>query len=101
MRKRQSKPALLVQVLTEIGKGRIFEGYIPDKHEFIHGECDGKSIRVNPAIATVDTLIHEALHRVNPAWAEPYVRNRTSFLLRRMSDEQIQQLYETYQTLAK
>lgn len=98
---KRERPALLVRVLTEIGKGRIYEGWIPDKEAFVHGLCDGKSIRVNPAVETVDTVLHEALHRLEPAWSERYVRNRTTFLLRCMSDEQIQQVYEEYQRLAK
>lgn len=90
-----------MRVLTEIGKGRISEGFIHDKDAFVHGEMDGKTIRVNPAISVCDTVIHEALHRMEPGWHENYVRRTTTFLLRRMSDEQIAQLYETYQQIAK
>jgi hypothetical protein len=101
MAKRDPKPALLVRVLTEIGRGKITEGFIHDKGYFTHGETDGKHIWINPAVAVVDTVIHEALHRLEPGWHEHYVRRTTTFLLRRMSEAQIQQLYETYQQIAK
>ena len=100
-RRTQPRPALLVRVLTEIGKGRISEGFIHDNDAFTHGETDGRHIKVNPAISVVDTLLHEALHRLEPGWHENYVRRTTTFLLRRMSDEQIQALYDTYQQIAK
>jgi hypothetical protein len=100
-RRTQPKPALLVRVLTEIGRGRITETFIKDKHHFVHGETDGRHIRINPAIATCDTLIHETLHRLEPHWSESYVRRTTTFLLRRMSDEQVEQLFETYHQIAK
>lgn len=100
-RRRDSRPALLVRVLTEIGRGHISEGYIRDKDVFIHGETYGRHIRINPAVATCDTLIHEALHRLEPAWSEVYVRRTTTYLLRRMSDEQVEALYEAYQQIAK
>lgn len=101
MSKRSSKPALLIRVLTEIGKGRITEGFIHDKREFVEGITDGTWIKVNPAISVCDTLIHEALHRLEPGWNENYVRRTTTFLLRRMSDEQIAQLFEEYKRLTK
>jgi hypothetical protein len=101
MAKRDPKPALLVRVLTEIGRGKITEGFISDKDHFTHGETDGKHIWINPAVAVVDTVIHEVLHRLEPGWHEYYVRRTTTFLMRRMSEAQIQQLYETYQQIAK
>lgn len=101
MSRRHAKPALLVRVLTEIGKGRITEGFIHDKHEFVEGITDGHWITVNPAISVCDTLIHEVLHRLEPEWSENYVRRTTTFLLRRMSNEQVAQLYEEYKSLTK
>ena len=101
MAKRRERPALLVDVLAEFGAGRITEAFITDRHCFIHGETDGKRITINPAIATVDTLIHEICHVIRPQWTENYVRRTTTWLLRRMSDEQIQALYEQYQKRAK
>jgi hypothetical protein len=93
---KRERPGLLVRVLTEIGTGAITEGFLSDKDLFVHGETVGRRITINPAIATVDTLIHETLHRLEPQWSENYVRRTTTWLMRRMSDEQIQALYEEY-----
>lgn len=100
-RLRDHKPALLVRVLTEIGKGNITEVYLTDKSVFVEGETDGRAIRINPAIGIVDTLIHETLHRLEPGWSETYVRRTTTWLLRRMSDEQVEALWEAYNQIAK
>lgn len=100
-RRTQPKPALLVRVLTEIGKGHISEKWIADKEVFVHGETVGRHITINPALSVSETLIHEALHRLEPEWSENYVRRTTTFVLRRMSDEQIAQLYEEYKSLTK
>jgi len=97
---RVEKPALLVRVLTEIGSGDIYEDWIADDKELVHGIVQGRKITVNPAIEVVDTLIHEILHRLQPNWTEKYVNNRTTWLMRRMSDEQIQALYAEYQKRA-
>jgi hypothetical protein len=98
---KRERPGLLVRVLTEIGTGAISEAFIPDKHLFVHGETVGRRITINPAIATVDTLIHETLHRLEPRWSENYVRRTTTWLMRRMSDEQIEALYHEYQRRVK
>lgn len=96
----QSKPALMVRVLTEIGKGQIHEDWIDgEPHEYVKGLQEGRHIWVNPAVDVVDTVIHECLHRLEPSWSERYIRNRTSFLLKRLSSEQIQQLYEEYERI--
>lgn len=98
---KKERPALLVQVLMEIGSGRIDERWIANKDTFVSGLCDGRTVTVNPAVDVVDTLLHEALHRMRPEWSEAYVRNRTTWLMRRMDDSQIQALYESYQKIKK
>lgn len=98
---RPKGPGLLVEVLAELGGGRLYERYIHDEKMFVHGETTGKTITVNPAIAIADTCIHEALHAVRPAWSENYVRRTTTYLLRRISDEQIQAIYREFQKRAK
>jgi hypothetical protein len=42
-------------------------------------------------------LIHELLHRLHPQWPEAYVRRTTTYLRRRMSDEEVQAMYAEYQ----
>jgi len=99
--KRPKGPGLLVEVLAELGAGRIYERFISDDQMFVHGETVGRTITVNPAVAVADTCLHEAIHAVRPAWSENYVRRTTTFLLRRLSDEQIQAVYSEFQKRAK
>jgi len=101
MSRKVERPALLVRVLTELGAGRITEGWLADKHCFVHGETDGRVIRINPAIGVVDTVIHECLHRLEPSWSENYVRRTTTWVMRRCSDEQLQAIYVEYTRIAK
>ena len=90
---------LLLRVCAELGAGRISEAFIVDTPGI---QCDGftddasKHITINPAFQTVDTVIHELLHRLYPAWSETYVRNRTTFLRRRMSDADVLAVYSEY-----
>lgn len=100
-RRGRERPALLVRVLAYLGSGHISEAWIKDNDQFVHGETVGKHITVNPAIDVVDTVIHEILHVLEPEWHENYVRRTTTYLLRRMSDEQIQAVYAEYQQRAK
>lgn len=84
-------------VLGEIDKGRIRESYIEDPGFHTEGLCDGPDITINPVHAVVDTVVHETLHRLHPEWSEPYVRNRTRFLLNRLTDKEILRLHAHYQ----
>ena len=49
----------------------------------------------------VDTIIHELLHRLYPHGSERYIKNRTSYLMKRMTDEEVQLLYDEYQRRRK
>lgn len=95
-RNRRREP-LMVRVWAELGAGRIREGWLSEKHAFVAGVCEDGRITVNPMIDVVDTTIHEILHRLNPQWSERYVRRTTSYLLRRMTDEEIQTFYSEYE----
>ena len=93
---------LLGRIWAELGSGRITEAFVQgDKHEYVHGSCEGQRITINPMHATVDTLIHECLHRLFPAWTEIGVRRATTRLRARLSDEEVQALHEEYQRRAK
>lgn len=95
-----NRPPLLVQVWAELGAGRITED--PElrsdvKGERLHGLQEGRHIWVNPTFALVDTIVHELLHRLHPEWSERYVRNRTAYLMTRMTDEEIVAVYDEYE----
>jgi hypothetical protein len=94
--------ALLGTVWAEIGAGRLTEAFILDDRVFMDGMYNGNGhITVNPAHQTVDTVIHECLHRAFPAWSENYVRRTTTYLRKRMSDEEVQAMYAEFQKRAK
>jgi hypothetical protein len=94
-RKKRPGP-LLLRVMTEIGKGRITEGYLTDRDCFTEGYIDGGHIHINPTHLTVDALLHEAIHRAYPSWPETYVRNRVTFLRKRLTDAETQEVYRLY-----
>jgi hypothetical protein len=98
----EKRPLLLLRVLAELGAGQIREAFIPsEKHFFVDGETEGRAITINPVPEVVDTIIHELLHRLYPRWSERYIKNRTSYLMKRMTDEEVQLLYEEYQRRRK
>lgn len=102
MKKKARDWALLGRVWAEIGAGKITEAFIKDGAAMTDGMVMGGShITINPAHQTVDTVIHECLHRAFPAWSEAYVRRTTSYLRRRMSDEEVQEMYAEYQRRAR
>lgn len=94
--------ALVGRVWAELGSGRITEAFISDRQNVTDGYYNGTGhITINPVHQTVDTLIHECLHRAFPSWSEGYVRRTTTYLRRRMSDEELQAMYSEYQKRAR
>lgn len=89
---------LILRVCVEIGRGRITEARIDDAQST---QCDGYvengRITINVIHATVDTVIHECLHRLYPSWTEHGVRTRTGRLMRKSSASEIQAIYDEYQ----
>lgn len=98
---KDARPPLLVRVWSELGAGRITEGFLKDKHNFTDGIIVNGHITVNPVHPTVDTLIHEILHRLHPEWKESYVRRTTTWLRRRMSDEETVAFFQEYEKRKK
>lgn len=92
----------MVRVWAELGAGQITEAYIKDKGAFTDGYFNGaKHITINPVHQTVDTVIHELLHRLHPHWCENYVRRTTTYLRRRMSDSETVAFYHEYQARSR
>jgi hypothetical protein len=92
--RKQPRPPLLVRVWAELGAGGIIEDptLTSDvKGERLDGMQIGRHIWVNPIWNTVDTVVHELLHKLHPGWSERYVRNRTGYLMRRMTDAEVQE----------
>ncbi len=101
MTRKHARPPMLVRVWAEIGAGKITEAFIRDRGHFTDGYICNGHITINPAHQTVDTLIHEILHRLHPEWSERYVRRTTTYLRNRMTDEETLAFYGEYQRRAK
>jgi hypothetical protein len=94
--------ALIGRVFAEVGSGRITQAFIKDGRNLTDGFYNGNGhIYINEDHQTADTVIHEVLHRMHPQWTENYVRRTTSYLRRRMSDEEIIALVGEYRKRAK
>lgn len=91
---------LMNEILLALGELRIIEAYIQDPKDYIHGVTDGSTVVVNPVPQIIDTLIHEVLHCIRPKWDEATVRRQTSRLMNRLSDQDLQELYEVYKARA-
>ena len=93
----KTRDPLLLEVAAAIGAGNLRIAHIPStRREYIHGLCDQHTghVTINPATGTVDTAIHEMLHRLRPHWTERGVRRRTRQLMKRLSDAEVEKLYE-------
>jgi hypothetical protein len=88
--------ALIGRVFAEIGAGKITTAFLRDGRSLTDGVFTGSRIYINEDHQTADTVIHECLHRAFPQWGEQYVRRTTSYLRRRMSDDEIMALVEEY-----
>lgn len=106
--KRTGAELLLIQVLARLGQADIREEFIAagDPKAVVHGEWSKTGsrkarIRVNPAHHVVDTVIHELLHDLYPSWSENYVRNRTSFITNRLTERQVEAIYNAYKARVK
>lgn len=98
-RSRVSRDPILIEVLAEIGAGRIREAMVEDPKGMVAGYCQGGRVTVNPVFDVVDTLIHELLHRLRPEWKERSVLARTRQLMHALSDKEIARIYELYQRI--
>lgn len=100
--RRLVRDPLILEIAAAIGAGRITMGPIHDDDTFVHGVIDGAgAVRINPAVDTVDTACHEMIHRLRPAWSETSVRRRTTRIMRQLSDDEIDRLYEIVLTRAR
>lgn len=94
-RKRLTRDPVLLEVAAAIGAGRITIGPIHDDDSFTHGYSYGNGhVRIYPALEACDTAIHEILHRIRPTWSERAIRAKTTHLMRQMSYQEIDTLYE-------
>ena len=93
----ENHKALFFRLIAELGAAPITEAFIKSKTESIDGLCEGGSITIAPHSHTVDTVIHELLHRLFPMRSERSIRRTTSILIKRLSDDEVQWFYDEYQ----
>ena len=86
-----------LQVVAELGQGNITEQYIKQDGFHVDGLCEGDAITINPSHQTVDTVIHEILHRVYPTRTERSIRRTTTILRKTLTDDEVQWIYAEYQ----
>ena len=103
-----SDNALLVDVLVALGAGNLSLGPIRCDGEVVEGLAytgmKGKMrghVVINNQHNTVDTALHELIHRVRPKWSEAKVRAQTRKLMRELSDAQQEAVYVAIHSVAK
>lgn len=101
-RRRLTRDPLILELTAAIGAGRITIGPIHDEREFVHGYTftDG-AIVLNPAASMVEVALHEAMHRLRPAWTERSVRSKVTRILRSLSMKEVDTLYTLILSSAK
>jgi hypothetical protein len=90
--------ARLALLAEELKRGRIVEARLVEPGYHVHGLCDRETdaIIIDPAPATVSTLLHELLHRRFPRWGERRVAAEERRLMRYLSDDEIRWWYGQY-----
>lgn len=92
-------PIELSTLEAELAKGRIYEAtLITDDGAHLHGiyDPDTKSITIDPRVPTVETLIHELIHRARPKWAESTVKREEKRVMGLLSPQDVQTWYRRY-----
>jgi hypothetical protein len=101
---KRGRDPLLIEVLAELGRGRISEDYVRSRgqHGYVVRGVTASSghVVVNPAPEVVEVLLHEFIHRIRPGWSERTVQGRAVRLRRLLSDREIQAVYDYYQRVA-
>ena len=97
MARGENGKALFFRLVAELGAAPITEAFIKSETEIIDGLCEGGSITIAPHNHTVDTVMHELLHRMFPMRSERSIRRTTSMLRKQLTDEEVQWFYDEYQ----
>lgn len=98
-------PDLKAEVWAELKAGKgVCEAYLSDASgkTYVHGVClpDG-TVYVNPVPSTVDSAVHELIHRLRPRYGEKRVRAETRRLMRSLTDAEMQRWFRQYTKAAK
>lgn len=91
------RDTLLLELVAALGAGRVTEAHIDDGPDYItSGVIESGHVWVDPGPETVDTVLHELIHRMRPQWSEPYVRRRVKRLMSELEAADIETIYKIY-----
>ena len=98
-KEKEPRNPLLIKILAKLDGVEIHEAHIPREPGFGHiyakWEPSGK-VTINPVPHVVDSLLHEMAHEVFPAYTEIGVRSLVGKLMKQLSDEELQTIYDEY-----
>lgn len=100
----EARAALLLAVTDEMKRGRITEMHLSEGADksIYHGLAEPHGhIYVDPAPDTLDTAVHECLHRRFPRWSEKRVTDTATRLVFGMTGAERRKLFALYQRVAK
>lgn len=93
-------PALLLEVVGAVGAGHITAQRLDDEDDpsaVTFGICEGNGrITVDEAACVVQTLIHEAIHRVRPRWSERRVIQAEQRVFCALTRDQVEAIHRLY-----
>jgi len=100
-----ARAALLLAVTDEMKRGRITEMHLDEGEDrsVWHGVCERPHghIYVDPVPDTLDTAVHELLHRMFPRWGEKRVLKTATSLVFGLSGAERRKLFALYTKVAK
>ena len=93
--------ALWLRVVAELGAAPITEAYIAADDLTVDGVCEDGRVVINPSHQTVDTVIHELLHRLYPERSERSIKRTTTELRAVLTDDEVETFYGEYKRRRK
>ena len=100
---RLPRKIVLDEVYKELQRGGVYEARIRDtksgKNENCYGLSLGQKVFVDHRLSTLDTLIHELTHRLEPRWNEAQVVLATKRLIFKMSEKEKSKWWKAYEQI--
>jgi len=100
---RLPRKIVLDEVYKELQRGGVYEARIRDtksgKHENCYGLSLGQKVYVDHRLSTLDTLIHELTHWLEPRWNEAQVVLATKKLIFKMSEKEKSKWWKAYEQI--
>ena len=97
---RKMSQKFLDELYRELNRGEVYECRLRDtksgKHENCYGLSLGQKVYIDQRLSTLDTLIHELCHRMEPTWSEGQVVLATKRLIYRLSEQDKAKWWRAY-----